>query len=368
MPTVLAADDLTIQYDSARWYLYNGRGESTPPSVSAAPSGMAYTPAFAASRRLPESGFLAAEQIALVALGYAAEDSAWHLGIMLTPEAALGRGSRWCGLARWQTELTAEAEPTARALAALWNKPFKLIPPSAPSAPALPTRPEPEPTPSAPEPPLMPLPIRADDWEFGERDGAYVLRRSADWQRGLLARMLFFALLAPLFAILSIGALNTPYARVSPEWLPFVGLGIAALLLALAVWQGLAIRRETHVLIDLRNQLVRLISRGSKRVRTQLPYESAEYVLISHVVNRRKPADDVAGAQKVGLEVWLHIYAGRRGFILLAHMDEVEGRMAAGADFRQKRLLHLGEIDSPAHHIGAWIGRELDVPVYVEER
>jgi len=366
MPTVTAADDLTIQYDSARWYLYNGRGESELPVVSAAPGGMAYTPAFATARRLPESGFLSAEQIVLVALGYAAEDSAWHLGVMLTPEAALGRGSRWCGLARWHSEAAAAAEPTARALAALWEKPFKLIPPSAPAAPALPSA---EPSePSAPDLPPMPLPILAGDWLLDKREGAYILRHSKDWRRGLLIRMLFFSLLAPLFAILSIGALSTPFAPVSPEWLPYVGLGIAALLAGLVFWQWRAIRHETCVVIDLRNQLVRLTNRSGSRVRLQFPYESAEYVLISHVVNRRKPADETPRVQKVGLEVWLHIYAGRRGFILLAHMSDVEGRAAEGVAFHQKRPLHFGELDSPAHHIGGWIARELDVPAYVEER
>ncbi len=366
MPTVTAADNSTIHYDSARWYLYNGRGESELPAVSAAPGGMAYTPAFAASRRLPESGFLPVDQIMLVALGYAAEDSAWHLGVMLTPEAALGRGSRWCGLARWQAETAAEAEPTARALAELWNKPFKLIPPSAPAAPALPATPEP--TPSAPELPLMPLPILVERWEFSQTENAYLLRRGADWRRGLWMRTLFFAILAPLFAVLSIGALTTPFAPVSPEWLPFVGLGIAVLLAGLVIWQVNALRHETCVLIDLRSQLVRLTNSRGTRTRAQFPYESAEYVLISHVVNRRKPAQESPGVQRVWLELWLHIYAGRRGFVLLAHMNEVEGRAAENVSFAQRRPLHFGELDSPAHHIGGWIGRELDVPVYVEER
>ncbi|MCS6872041.1 MAG: hypothetical protein NZ571_11350 [Anaerolineae bacterium] len=367
MPTVIAADNLTIRYDSTRWYLYNGQGESEPPAVSAAPSGMTYTPAFAASRRLPESGFLSTDQVMLVALGYAEEDSAWHLGVMLTPEAALGRGSRWCGLARWKPEAAAEAEPTARALAALWEKPFKLIPPSSPAAPPLPIA-EPEPQPSAPELTLMPLPIRADDWEFRATEGAYILRHSPEWRRGLLMRMIFFALLSPLFAVLSIGALTTPFAPVSPEWLPFAGLGIAVLLAGLSIWQLTALRHETSVVIDLRNQLVRLTNRRGTRTRLQFPYESAEYVLISHIVNRRKPAQQATGVQKVWLEVWLHVYAGRRGFILLAYLNDVEGRAAEGVSFTERRPLHFGELESPAHHIGGWIGRELDVPVYVEER
>lgn len=364
MPTLTAADDLTIRYDSARWYLYNGRGESELPAVSAAPGGMAYTPAFAVSRRLPESGFLSTDQIMLVALGYAAEDSAWHLGVMLTPEAALGRGSRWCGLARWQTDTPTDAEAAARSLAALWDKPFKLIPPASAPAPA-PAR---EPTPSAPDLPLAPLPILAADWEFRATENAYLLQRKPEWRRGLLMRIAFFSLLAPLFAVLSLGALNTPFAPVSPEWLPFVGLGIAVLLVGLAVQQFAALRGEVRLVIDRRDQLVRLTNLRGTYTRLQFPYESAEYVLISHVVNRRKPAQESPHLERLWLEVWLHIYAGRRGFILLAHLHEVEGRAAQGVSFAQKRPLHFSELDSPAHHIGGWIGRELDVPVYVEER
>ncbi|MCE7948703.1 MAG: hypothetical protein DYG88_14870 [Chloroflexi bacterium CFX4] len=366
MPTVTAADNLTIQYDAARWYLYNGRGESEMPAASAAPGGMAYTPAFALSRRLPETGFLPVDQVMIVALGYAAEDSAWHLGVMLMPEAAASRGSRWCGLARWQADDAAAAEPTARALANLWEKPFKLIPPSTPDVQPLPTA-EPEEDTLA-DLPLMPLPILADDWQLRETDTSYQLSRSPDWRRGLLLRAIFFSILAPLFALLSIGALTTPFARVSPEWLPLIGLGIAFLMAGLALWQFRAVRRERVVILDRRGQLVRLTTRDGRRVRMQFPYESADYVLISHVVSRRKPSEEDMATYKLWAEIWIHIYTVRRGFIELAHIHEVEGRALNALSFAEKRPLHFGELDSPAHHIGGWLAHELDVPAYVEER
>src|SRR3954470_16290450 len=100
MPTIAAANNFTIRTEGDSWSLLNGSGDG-PPIVQANPNGLSYGPAFGTARRLPADGHLPADQIAMVVVGWAVEDSSWHLGLMVAPDLAQSRGGRWCGLARW---------------------------------------------------------------------------------------------------------------------------------------------------------------------------------------------------------------------------------------------------------------------------
>src|ERR1041385_8281619 len=101
MPTIAAANNLTVSIDNDEWSLLNGQADSAPPIVEAHEDGLNYRPAFATARRLSPDGHLPPEQITMVVVGWAVEDSSWHLGIMVSPDIAQTRGGRWCGLARW---------------------------------------------------------------------------------------------------------------------------------------------------------------------------------------------------------------------------------------------------------------------------
>src|SRR5882672_8814705 len=128
MPQIFAANNLSIKIDDNSWSLYNGRGDSAQPIVAAAPDGLSYQAAFATARRLPD-GHLPVQDIAMVVVGWAVEDSSWHLGVLVSPEIAQTRGGRWCGLARWGEHEGPEAEQVGRALATMLNKPLRLVPP-----------------------------------------------------------------------------------------------------------------------------------------------------------------------------------------------------------------------------------------------
>jgi hypothetical protein len=365
MPEVFASNNLSIQYDATRWYLYNG-GRETPPLVMAMPGGLTYTPAFAAARHLSDRGFLPTEDIVTVAVGFAAEDNHWHLGVLLTPAAAAERGARWCGLARWPGDQTLQAEQAGQALAALLERPYKLILPQPPDSALPPAAVEDEPPPL----PLMPLPIRSEGWVLAERPGELRLSQDGSALRGNLIRAVFLIALAPIFVILSIGALNSVYAPVSPEWLPYVGLAVAAILVILAGGQLLNVMKAPITILERNTKMLKQATRVGGRLLLQSPFEGIDYVLISHTVGGQRPKPDKDGTpvQPFWAEVWIHAYSPRRGFIELCHLADVEGRLRTDIDFSARRSLHFGEIDSPAHHIGGWLAQEMDCPVYVEAR
>src|SRR5258708_7136131 len=129
MPTIVASNNLTIQFENNVWSLQNGQGDSAPAIIQAQQNGISYRPAFATARHLPTEGRLTGDHITMVVVGWAIEDSSWHLGIMVTPEVAQSRGGRWCGLARWNHYDGESAKEAGRALANTLNKPFPLVPP-----------------------------------------------------------------------------------------------------------------------------------------------------------------------------------------------------------------------------------------------
>src|SRR5258708_2763448 len=187
MPTIAAANNLTIRAEQNNWALLNGRADDPTPIVEASPNGLSYRPTFGTARRLSPEGRLPANQITMVVVGWAVEDSSWHLGLMVAPELAQIRGGRWCGLARWDNADGQNAAQAGETLAGTLNKPFRLVPPPdtaqvspspvvpaaapAPYVPAQPTPPS-KPEIQVPSVPLMPLPITAGEWSLdGNEDG-----------------------------------------------------------------------------------------------------------------------------------------------------------------------------------------------------
>ncbi len=368
MPTIAAANSLMISWDDNHWSLFNGRGEDVPAIVEAGPDGLIYQPIFSTARRLSPDGHLAAGSISMVVLGWAGEDSSWHLGLLLTPDIAQTRGGRWCGLARWENWDSDEAERAGQSLARALDKPFRLVPPEnrpAPPVHELDTVATPVVTPVT----LMPLPITLEDWILEEHPQGLIWARTRGWRTKKIVQIGFSVIMAIIFGALSLGARLSPYAPVQPDWLPLVGLAISAIMLLTAIGQILSLSRATQVLIDNRLRMIRVM-RGEKRILVQSPYEGIEHVLISHMLERRDKNSDVepAGYDHAWFETWIHLYSPRRGFISVCYANHVEGRILSGLSFEERHQLNLGEMDTPAHHAAAIMGKMIEVPVYVEER
>ncbi len=369
MQRFAAANNLTVTIDSGRWALVNGRAGNDEAVVEATADGLIYQPVFGTARRLPVDGLLPADQIAMVVVGWAAEDSSWHLGVLLRHKAAQARGGRWCGLARWPGSDGAQAEQAGAALADQLDVPFKLVPSQeeAAAGPATPTAPSVTAPAPAPAVALMTPPISVGEWILSEEYSGISWERTKSWRTDTLVRAAFFGFLTPVFGFLSIGALASPYAPVQPGWLPFVGLGITALMLFSAASHLRAYLGSSSTFIDTRVRIVRQKMQGRRRVR-QTPFESIQYVLVSHVVSRRATKTEMPGYQRIWAEAWIHVFSPRRGFILVCQTDGVEGKMRADIDFSVRRPLDLREIDTPAHHAALMMAREMNIPAFVDAR
>ena len=102
MDSVAAAENLSVELAPDAWRLLHEDLHGARELLSAGRDGrLRYSPAFAASRRLPAGGALACAHVDHVLLGWSPADEAWHLGLLLAPQLANLRDSRWCELAHW---------------------------------------------------------------------------------------------------------------------------------------------------------------------------------------------------------------------------------------------------------------------------
>src|SRR5512145_1151081 len=177
MDRISAAGNLTIEVSPERWRLIaNGNGQEQVLVEALPGEPLQYRPAFAQKRRLPDTGKLPGEQIQRVVLGWSQQDEAWHLGLLLGPELAELRGSRWCEMARWpdpETGVFVEiANQAGRSLASALGRPYNFITPEPKTETA-----------AAPSVPLPVLPLELDQWTLEKADHLQ-LRRSSRWVRG----------------------------------------------------------------------------------------------------------------------------------------------------------------------------------------
>lgn len=411
--TISAANDLLVEYDADRWALLLPSAPAIP-IVEANAQALRYASAFGIARRLGSLGGLRPDQVSMVVVGYSSEDRNWHLGLMLDAALAQGRGGRWCELAQWPDDEETDAETAGRKLSAVIGRPFRLVTPQAPMGttavmsaapvapapaatngnmssyapsptPAMPspdyqfgevTRPLPPQTsvyetpaqpaqPAAPETPVQPLPLTFGEWTAQEILGGMQWTRTKKWRNDQIVRGLFFCVLAPIFAYLSIGALATNFAAVQPLWLPWAGVALALVMLLIGLSSFAAIWRSPITTVDRRIQMLRQTRRGSKKV-VQSPFEGLEYVLVSHSITRQQPIDD--HLLLAILDVWVHVYSPRRGFLLVCSTDNVEAQLLRRSDYSTRHALSLRDTDSLAHHAALHLAQDIGIPAYVEER
>lgn len=361
MPELSALDSLAVRFDSETWICLDG--DDGDPLITAVGSAIVFHPTFARSQNLPSQ--ITPDQIQMVVAGWAEEDQTWHLGVLLEPDLSAQRGGRWCGFARWAESGGGDAESAGRALGGLLVRPFRLVAPTLP-AEEPPSEPEVEAEPIA----LLPLPLDLGEWELVEDAVGLLCKESGTWRRSMLTRMLILGGLAPIFGYLSVGAITSVYASVQPEWLPYLGLIITAVLIFLAGTQAIALLRGVHAVIDQRSRMVRRLTRNGQ-VLVQTPFEGVEYVLATQVINRRQ---EESGARKgntpipFSAEVWIHVYSPRRGFILLSHSSDLSGIIMPEITLGQKHPLNLEEVNTPAHHAALHVAEMIGVPAYLDQR
>jgi hypothetical protein len=213
--------------------------------------------------------------------------------------------------------------------------------------------------------PLHPLPLQVGEWLVSALYNGLQWERTKRWRNDQLVRGAFFAILTPIFGLLSLGAWLSPYAKVQPEWLPLLGLALAAVMLLSALMAFGQILSSPLTSIDSRLRVIQQKRRSSNKM-LQSPFEGLEYVLISHTVVRKQNHD--AERMIAALEVWLHVYSPRRGFIQICNSEHIEGYIQRNLNMAGRRPLDLTEIDTPAHHAAVHVAQTIGIPVYYEER
>jgi len=394
MQIIRASNHLTIELSPTTWRLMNGSqspglSETRPMLVEAREDGVYFSGDFCRARHLPEDGPLAPADIKRVVVGWAPETQNWHLGLLLAAPPGSGEKMRWCGLANWPSgpvdEYAGEAATAGRVLADVIARPFHLVPPPAeaghapPAEPVSATQPIEITAPMAAVEPLVPSitpqepPFEFEDWALAATPGGLVWQRRGGWVVGMAFRAAGFVALALLFVILSVGTQVSGLATVNPEWLPWVGLGVAVVLAISAVRTFAALLGNTNVIIDTTRREIRSQGRFSTRVKWSLAFDSVDYVLLSQTPPRQQGGAKDGDAVRIAQEVWLHLYDGDR-FWPVVDLGRVEGKSHTWEAIRPlqkkpgRRALRLADYDTPAHHAAHVMARTIETGLWLDIR
>ncbi|MBZ0279870.1 MAG: hypothetical protein K8L97_03960 [Anaerolineae bacterium] len=294
MDRISAAGNLTIEVETDRWRLMVNGNVPERVLLEAAPNQpLHYIELFGSKRQLPSEGTLPLDAIQRVVLGWSQEDESWHLGLLLGAEIAQQRGSRWCELARWPDPDTTVfgdlAAKAGRGLARTIACPFNLIEPETQKA-AVP----------APPKPLRELPLYFDQWTLN-RQSALQFTRSPRWARSRILRIGWYAALVVVYIILSVMTLRGVIALPKPEFLPYLGLAVAVLLVGLIgyiIYQLLT--SPNRVVVDDETGIIRGLRGETERWAFQK--QDVQAIYVSEVMNRRgrkKRVGDVVTESRV---------------------------------------------------------------------
>jgi hypothetical protein len=323
---VSAADNHIIEFNASNWQLRNG---DSAPMVHADQSGLRYNSHFAMTRRLPATGVMPTPDLIQVVVGWQQSDEAWHMGVVLSPEQAEIRGSRWCEMAHWpdpdRSTFEELAQQSAQGLANALNLPYRFVQP----------RPA---TPPAPPPPLPELPLSAGWWTlesveainaanygFHPHPAQMVFLRAARWKRQKYTRMMWYTFWTVIYIALSSATLTSDLALPNagtllpdPHVLPYLGFVIAAGLMLLVFYQFYRANAEPElILID---PIQRSISawRG-KHQHWLRGAQDIQSVYVSEIVKKR--SEDLTSEHG---EINLHLGSGHFQFVL--QQGETENR------------------------------------------
>lgn len=308
MNQLSAADNHTIFIRDDRWRLL----AHERPIAEASADGLRYGGKFAQTRRLLQDGLLPTTQLLQVVLGWQQTDEAWHLGIVVNPELAATRGSRWIELVHWPDPDIYVFEETGKqagqALAKVLGIGFYAIPPQRPIAEAAPRR-------SLPQPPFA-----FDMWRFDHAEDdkrRYVIERLARWRLRRYWRVSWYAMWAVVYFTLSIATLTSDIALPNagtllpnPQLLPYLGIATGFLLIILIIWQLLQIARQPNRFeVDTNTRTISAYV--GERKKWDVPAVAVQSVYISEILRKREQGP----ATEYG-EINLHLGGGKFQFVL----------------------------------------------------
>jgi hypothetical protein len=363
MDQISAADNHTIHFAPNRWRI----SYSDKPLAEASERGFRYGNRFGSTRRLPHDGMLSVDLLQQVVLGWEPGDESWHLGLVLIPSLAQERGSRWIELVSWPDhdrslfeELGVQA---GQALASVLGIPFYYAQPQiVESAPA--------------EPPLPSLPLHSDVWTLNAAEdgsGRLVLRRSHIWTQRVLWQAFWHFFWMVIYIAVSGATLHADIALPNtgtffdPHYLPYMGLLIALLLLALGIRQILILLREPNIIeIDGAERVVRAL-RKDKPVWVVSALD-AQSVYVSELIRRKKSGS----ATEYG-EINLHLGSGTFSPVITQHEPSTNAGFPAPLHpFPQTdpeiEALTADRLATPLQAMGLYIARKLSIDAWYDLR
>lgn len=402
---ISAGNNLTIDIAPDHWRLLVNGDHAERVLVEAAPGEpLRYMPTFGQRRRLPDTGVLPILYIQRVALGWSVKDESWHLGLVLEPELAEARGSRWCEIAHWpdpdQDVYVDVASDAGNGLAKVVTRPFDLIPPrpagaavSTPAppptaaprpfapevAPVFPTTPTPDaapyaPTyapapayaPPAPPRPLPGLPLKLDEWTLTQAaPDTLEFKRSGAWTRGKWMRVFWYLLFTIIYLVLSITTLQARIALPKPEFLPYLGLASAAILFLLMIATVLRIGRTPNRIVVQSGRGVTAL-RGNGQ-RWQVSPAEIDGVYASQVVSRKLKRD-----KRTIYYGELSVLRNDGKFRFLLENSQVEEKPVAVAEDTPAEEgvtpLSSNEVESNMQAAAAHMARVLNVAAWYDQR
>ena len=369
MDTVPAAENLLVEPGPEAWRLLHSDLRGSHELLCAGPDAMLrYSTAFAWSRHLPASGSIACGHIEQVVLGWSESDQAWHLGLLLAPQLARLRDSRWCELAHWpdpdQSDFSELAEHAGQALAAQAGRPFQLIVPQAPEPPPQEREPIFEEAPPPPKRPLPQLPLAfSETWslEIGTT-GMLQLVRDAKVARAMTRRILWYALWAGVYVFLIVASHFSGIAMPGPAFLPLLA-AFSALVLVLLIARNLVRRRNAPDLFIFDNYQRQIRARRGSAVLWIRRVEQIQSIYVSELQRKRRRRG--GGLQYAELN--LHLSSNQFQHLL----QSAQPRLIAGEDSDAAQgvnVLDSNSCSTNTQAVALHIAQALDLPVWLDRR
>lgn len=376
MTQITVSDHIVVEFGTGSWQLLRRSDAVEPKQIVGVQEDarFRYNTFFATTRGLPDEGEIPRRAIREVALRWSYKTEAWQLGIRLAPKLAAGRADSFCEVLRFidpnRIAYEDEAKQAGQALADALGKPFVQ------SEPLL--SPPPEPI------PLIPLPIAVGIWRLqgGESSpaqtapGELQLQRAKSWQRAKVRQLLWYALLAVVYAWVAAATLSSDLALPNagtlipnPQLLPYLGIGIMLLLLGMIAYLLWQLRRDPDTIV-ISSYERSITARCGQDLRWRIHANNIQSIYVSELVkkHRRRPAVHHS-------EINLHLVSGRFQRVIVeteklhdAFLPKISEQAALEAP-PGVSLLHPPQVSTAlqgaALHIATCLG---NLPVWYDRR
>ena len=312
MTQITVSDNFVVDYSDQQWRLIriSDHEEQNARVTVEVGGGFCYNSYFADIHDLPDEGEIAADDIIEVSLGWSYKTDAWQLSVVLSPDLAAGRSSRGCEALRFiDPDMSAyeqDAKDVGQALADVLGKPFVITPPE--------EAPPPEPI------PLADLPLDIGIWRLqagvpavpGAAPSEVRFVRNKSWARAKMRQIAWYGLLTAVYVWVAAASIsselalpNTGTLIPNPQILPYMGIGVAVLLILLIgqrIWQFM--REPDAILISSYEGSV--IALRGRQVRWKVNAKNVQSVYVSELVKKRSRRPTVYHS-----EINLHLVKGR---------------------------------------------------------